>query len=192
MVRAKITLDMGYRKFYPRRLPQIRPVAVHRLKEDVTWQTYSARVSELLQSSGTVSELSTADRWSVLRDSLCKGASDILGYGRCKQPDWFNESENTLLPLLDARNTARAVLLQKGTRAARRRFRRCQNTVQLAVAAAMEAWIERISLQAEAEHSDCGERWRCIQQLQGVAAGWRCLRPMAVFDEGGSLTCKSI
>lgn len=192
MVRAKIVLDVGHRKFYPKPSRPPRPFAVHCLKDDKVQEKFAERVSKLLHSDaavgGSAGEGTTEGRWARLQECLCTAASEVIGHGRRKQPDWFKESESTLLPLLAARNVARKVLLQKGTPAARHHFRSSQNAVQEAVRNAKEKWIESLALRAESSSCTHGDRWRCIQQLQGVAAGRRCLRPMAVLDEHGNMT----
>ena len=42
-----------------------------------------------------------------MKRCIGSAAEAVVGHGRKKQPDWFLDAADTLLPLLDAKNGAR-------------------------------------------------------------------------------------
>ena len=43
-------------------------------------------------------------KWNVLKCALCEGARLELGYAKKRQPDWYRENANIIMPLLSERN----------------------------------------------------------------------------------------
>ncbi|XP_068714174.1 uncharacterized protein [Montipora foliosa] len=54
------------------------------------------------------SENAIEEKWATLKDTVCQTASDVLGYPERKHQDWFDEHDEHLEKLLEARNTARS------------------------------------------------------------------------------------
>jgi len=46
------------------------------------------------------------EKWGVMRMALVDTALELLGKTSRRRPDWFHESEDIILPFLQARNKA--------------------------------------------------------------------------------------
>ena len=57
-------------------------------------------------------------------------ASDVLGYPERKHQDWFDEYDEHLKKLLEARNTARQENLQCNTRSRRKKYSKAQSELE--------------------------------------------------------------
>ena len=77
------------------------------------------------------SEESTESCWSVMKTSLLSAAEEVVGYGGRVQPDWFMESSEILIPLIDEKNACRERLLQNYVPSVRKEFCKCQCAVRL-------------------------------------------------------------
>eukprot|EP00117_Sycon_ciliatum_P027914 scpid27779/ scgid3366/ Craniofacial development protein 2; p97 bucentaur protein len=125
--------------------------------------------------------------WSGIRDAVTSAASDIIGFGKRVQPDWFLESSSTLEPLIDAKNTCHQALLSNDTVDTRKAFRQAQRTVAKAVRMAKENWISEVVRDAEEAKKDGRTRWKCIRKLQEIEKGRTSKHTSAVLDENGNL-----
>ena len=68
--------------------------------------------------------------------SLLAATVEVVGYGRRVQPDWFQESSEILLPLIDVKNAYRKRMLQNDIPPLRQKFYKC--TCQCAIKAAVD------------------------------------------------------
>ena len=84
------------------------------------------------------------------------------------QRDWFMESSEILIPLIDEKNACRERLLQNDVPFVRREFRKCQCAVKAAVDRAREGWILKVSSEAETATKWGSVQWDCIKKLQIV------------------------
>ena len=119
---------------------------------------------------------------------LWPAAEESLGRAGKKQPEWFEANLVSLIPLIDAKNKARAKVLMSNTPANRRGFRQSQRVVKKVVCAAKESWICEVAKEGEVAKKDGRIRWDSIRRLQRVDAGRRPTRPSVVRKEDGSLT----
>ena len=115
-------------------------------------------------------------------------AEKTIGRGRKRQPEWFEENEGELDPLIAAKNEARVKMLGCNSVAARKEFRQQQRIVKKAVDKAKEEWINRVSLECEAAVKDGKAHWDSIRRLQQAHGGCRPLTPSAVMKDNGELT----
>ena len=115
-------------------------------------------------------------------------AEESLGRVGKKQPEWFEANLVSLMPLIDAKNKARAKVMMSNTPANKRGFRQSQRVVKKAVCAAKESWICQVAKKGEAARKDGRTRWDSIRRLQRVYAGCRPIRPSVVRKGDGSLT----
>ena len=87
-------------------------------------------------------------------------AEEVVGRGKRKQPDWFEDSEELLSPLIKAKDDAHLRMIQCNTSA---KFRRHQKKVKVEVDNAKEEWICRVAKEGEAANK--------VEEYQEVAAG---------------------
>ena len=115
-------------------------------------------------------------------------AEEVVGREKRKQPDWFEDSEDLLSPLIKAKDDAHLRIIQCNTSANQKEFRRHLRRVKVAVDNTKEEWICRVAKEGEAARKDGGTRWKSITKLQLAHAERRPTRPTAVMKENGSLT----
>ena len=101
-----------------------------------------------------------------------------------KQPDWFMESTNTLMPLIQKKNEAHERMLQNHSTKNRKEFHRQQRVVKEAVQAAKEKRILQVASGGEKGGKDGHVRCTCIRKLQ-VTHDRRPTRPSVVLKEDG-------
>ena len=123
-----------------------------------------------------------------MKSCIVKTAESTVGRARQKQPDWFVESTDTLLPLIEMKNEAQKRMLQNNSTANRKEFRRQQRVVKEAIQSAKEKWSLRVASEGEKASKDGRTRWKCIRKLQLTHAGRRPAKPCAVLKEDGVLT----
>ena len=124
------------------------------------------------------------ENWEVLRKCIMKTAEECVGRARKKQPDWFSDAFDTLMPLV----RALCRFLQSGTTAHKKEFRRHQRVVKKAVDEAKEMWISRVVREAERAGRDGKQRWTSIRKLQMAHAGRRSVRPTRLYKRDGGMT----
>ena len=87
-------------------------------------------------------------------------AEEVVGRGKRKQPDWFEDSEELLSPLIKAKDDAHLRMIQCNTSANWKEFRRHQRKVKVAVDNAKEEWICRVAKEGEAAKKDVAQGGR--------------------------------
>eukprot|EP00117_Sycon_ciliatum_P039014 scpid35652/ scgid3339/ Craniofacial development protein 2; p97 bucentaur protein len=185
MVRSRILLDRPLCR-RPRPVPKPAPVAVGKLGDPAVRKSFAEQISDKLPDTADAD--TAADQWQAVKDIMCSTAEDVLGPRQRRQPDWFKASETVLLPLIDIKNSAGDVMLQKNTASSRKNFRQTQREVEKAVRSAKETWIEDIASQAENAANNCSVRWAAVRKLQTLHQGRRPMQPSAVYLEDGTLS----
>ena len=130
---------------------------------------------------------STEDNWKILKSCIRSVAKKIIGRRKRKQPEWFEENVEVLMPLIEEKNDAHKRMLATNSVKARKEFRQQQRKVKRAVDQAREHWIRRVALEGETAVKDGKTRWECIRRLQ-LYAGRKPIRPSAARKENGELT----
>lgn len=102
-----------------------------------------------------------------------------------KQPDWFMESTNTLMPLIQKKNEAHERMLQNHSTKNRKEFHRQQRVVKEAVQAAKERRVLQVARGGEKGGKDGHVRCTCIRKLQVTHDRRRPTRPSVVLKEDG-------
>ena len=134
-------------------------------------------------------EGSTGENWNILKHCIMESAEKCVECARRKQPDWFVNATDVVIPLLDAKEKAHCRYLQTQHSSAKKEFRRHQKIVKQAVDEAKEAWIN--SLIAETERGRDGKlQWECIKKLQLAFSGRRPARSIRLHKRDGELTAK--
>ena len=142
------------------------PFAVHHLSTKAKRDEYMSTLENKLQINAHSSETSMEDNWTTLKSSITAAAEESIGRGRRKQPEWFEESTEVLVPLVKAKNDAYATYLRENNQARKTEFRRHQRAVKRVVDKAKEEWVCRVATQREAATKDGQTRWKCIRRLQ--------------------------
>lgn len=83
------------------------------------------------------------ENWEVLKTCIKTAADATLDRREKKQPEWFEDSLEDLIPLIEAKNKA----LQSGLPADKKDFRRHQRLVKKAVIEAKEKCMDMFSCQ---------------------------------------------
>ena len=102
-----------------------------------------------------------------------------------KQPDWFTESTNTLMPLIQKKNEAHERMLQNHSTKNRKELHRQQRVVKEAVQAAKERRVLQVARGGEKGGKDGHVRCTCIRKLQVAHDRRRPTRPSVVLKEDG-------
>ena len=164
------------------------PFAVEKLRISTSRTEYSKALEDLLQDKPHKEEEVSEENWEALKSCILAAADNTLGRRGRTQPEWFEDSLEELIPLIEAKNNAHTKALQSGLPADKKLFRRRQRLVQKAVAEAKEKWICTLASDAEAAVKDSRTRWECIRRLQQTHAGRKPNRPNAIRKEDGTLT----
>ena len=110
-------------------------------------------------------EKSIEDNWTTLKLFIMAAAEETVGRGRKKQPEWFEESAEVLIPLTAAKNEAYAAYLRSNTQDKKKEFRRHERTAKKAIDKAKEERVCRVATQGEKAAKDGRTRWICISRL---------------------------
>ena len=148
---------------------------------------YRKALEQRLQNSPHKDEDTSKQNWDILKGCIVATAEETVGRGR-RHPEWFEESSETLVPLVEVKNRAHLRALRSNTAADRKEFRRQQRIVKRAVDEAKEEWICRVAKEAEAAAKDGCTRWDRVRRLQRAYAGRRPIKSSTVWKEDGSLT----
>lgn len=162
--------------------------AVHEFVRSTKREVYRKTLEQQLQDKPHSDDYTSKQNWDTLKDCIVSAAEEAVGRGRRKHPEWFKESSDTLLPLVEAKNRAHQKVLQSNATADRKEFRRHQRLVKRAVDKAKEDWICRVAKEAEAAVKDGRTRWERIRSLQQTHMGRRTFKPRSVWKEDGTLT----
>ena len=106
---------------------------MHRFSSATCRDEYRSHLEKMLQNQPYHADMSTEEKWNVLKTCYVSTAENTIGRGRRKQPEWFEENAEELLPLITAKNVAHHRLLSEGSVAAKKEFRRRQRVVKKAV-----------------------------------------------------------
>ena len=186
LVRAKLNVTAIHRPSKSRK--ERAPFAVEKLRISTVRAEYSEALEHLLQDKPHTEGEDTEKSWETLKSCIQEAAGKTIGRRGRLQPEWFEDSTEDLMPLIEAKNNAHTKALQSGQPADKKTFRRCQRRVQKAVAEAKEKWICSLASDAENAVKDGRSRWECIRRLQQTHAGRKPNRPNGVRKEDGTLT----
>ena len=186
LVRAKLNIVVP--RCAGRKEKTCKPFAVHELNTRARRGKYQELLQQHLLDRPHNDDGTAEGNWDALKDCIVTSAEEAIGRGRRRQPEWFEESSELLVPLIKAKNKAHLNALRSNTVANRKEFRRHQRSVKRAVDKAREEWICRVAREGEAAVKDGRARWDSVRRLQQAHAGRRPTRPMAVMKEDGALT----
>ena len=134
-------------------------------------------------------ELSVEDHWDMLRHTLTQAGEDHLGYARCKQPDWFMDNQDTLLPLFEERRQCYNRWVSSQLPADHGSFKTARSRVRAAVRSAKNNWLSAVARQAE-HHRNSMSSWSAIRTIQRCFRGINHTTTPPLQNEAGQL-CKT-
>ena len=106
---------------------------------------------------------STECNWDALKSCIVPAAEEVVCRWKRKPPDWFEDSEELLSPLIKDKDDAHLRMIQCNTSASQMEFRRHQRKVKVAVDNANEEWICMVAKEGEAVKKDGCTRWKSIR-----------------------------
>ena len=109
------------------------PIAIHKLKTPAKRDEYHEVLEQDLLARPLRAGDSTECNWDALKSCIVSAAEEVVGRGKRKQPDWFEDSEEFLSPVIKAKDDAHLRMIQCNTSANRKEFRRHQRKVKVAV-----------------------------------------------------------
>lgn len=133
-------------------------------------ENVSMRVEENWGGNGTVEE-----KWSVIRSALVEAATEVLGHGKKRQPDWFQENEDSLEPFFKRRNHLYSKWLSSNRAPDYRKFVKARQEARKAVREAKNTWFREKSDKAQRGRFGGKEVWRSILDMQHA---WRSILDM--------------
>ena len=185
LVKGKVRLQLPRRK----RIEQTYiPLAVHTLSSRSRGKKFQESMSQSLLQCPHKEYGSIEENRERLKLCIIETAEQCVGREWKKQPDWFYDAIDTLMPLVHAKQKAYCCFLKANTTAVKKEFRRYQRTVKKAVDEAMEAWINVMSMDAVCASKNEKRQWESIRKLQLAHAGRRPARPTKLCKMDGSLT----
>ena len=109
MVRAKVYVYFVHsgRNKKKKQVPFVVQTLCNEDKADTYHECLSKRLKETPHNPGMPAEWN----WKELKSCIVQTAGSKVGRVRQKQPDWFIESSDTLLPLIEMKNAAQKRML---------------------------------------------------------------------------------
>ena len=117
MVRGKIQLHLPKSKRNP---ATTTPLAVYTLNSEEHREIFQQNLNHRLLQHPHQPDGSLESNWQQLKDCIMESAEECIGHKKKKQPDWFLDSINTLMPLVTAKREAHLKFLQTPTSTTRK------------------------------------------------------------------------
>ena len=130
MVRAKLCLSFPLS--CQKKKGQPFPFAAHALRYPAIVEDYQLQLAHCLHETVPDQRTTSEQSWSRLKSCISTAAEKSIGRARRKQPDWFLESVDKLMPLIKKKE-AHNRMLQSNSIASCKEFRKRQRLVQTAV-----------------------------------------------------------
>ena len=109
LVRGKLNIVAKHR--ISKKEEKCIPFAVDKLRISITRDEYSESLENLLFDKPHRDNGTTEENWEVLKTCIQTAAEETLGRRGQKQPEWFEDSLEELLPLIEAKNRAHSKAL---------------------------------------------------------------------------------
>ena len=128
------------------------------------------RIEDKLQANWNTDN-DIEEKWNNLKNTLCEGAKLELGYANKRQPDWYRDGKDVIMPLLAERNRLYTGWLNTGQESDKLRYAAARNAARLAVRQAKEDWYNRKAEEAEKGRYSGKIVWKCIPDIQRCSRG---------------------
>ena len=74
------------------------PLAVHRLSIQEVRDQYQQSLEQCLLQHHLNTESSVGEQWNIIKECILTSAEVAFGYAKKKQPDWFTDAADILMP----------------------------------------------------------------------------------------------
>ena len=139
--------------------------------------------ANLRRGGGINSYLLADEMWSSnVKCALVDTAEETLGRDTRRQPEWFRDSANVIVPLIEARNAAFSKWLKSGKREDKVKYAQRRGALVRGVRKAKNEWF--VLKAEEVEALDAG-KWRAIKELKLARAGLMPSRSAALKKRSG-------
>ena len=136
-------------------------------------------------------DYSVEEKWLVIRFALTKAAESVIGTESSCQPDWFRESEATVLPALQHRNQCYTKWLATRNPADLQKFQYARAEARRVVRAAKNTWFQTKAEEAQRGRFGGKVVWKCIKVIQSGRRGLVSTRSSCIRDDEGNY-CTSL
>ena len=125
--------------------------------------------------------------WKAIKVALCEAAETVLERESKRQPDWFRESEVSLIPVLEKRNTLYKKWIRTGVESDKIKYKRARREARLMTREAKNRWFQQKAAEAQKGRNGGKVVWRCIRDIQRGRRGLIPLKTTQVNDEDGNI-----
>ena len=121
LVRAKLKVALPRKCVRGER--KMLPFAVHRLSDFGMRDDYRKALESMLEEEPHSPNQSSEENWTVLKSCIVSAAEKTVGRGKRRQPEWFEENAEELMPLIEVKNEAQKRMLSTNSVGAKREFK---------------------------------------------------------------------
>jgi Reverse transcriptase (RNA-dependent DNA polymerase) len=119
-------------------------------------------------------DMKSADTVSHLLEAVKSAISESVPAAIKKSSPWFSLSEQVLLPLLDARNTAYKIWVKTKTTDAKENFREARRKVKHGILDAKNLWLDKELKFVKNMNNDPASAWAAMYKIVGGFTGhWK-------------------
>ena len=175
LVRGKVQLPIPRKKKVDARVP----LAVHSLSSKDCREEFQQTLCQLLLQHPHCVDDQPEDNWERLKKCIVEAAEDCLGRARKRQPDWFLDATDTLMPLVATKRRAHCKFLHDHNTSSKKEFRRHQRIIK-------KLWMKQ--REAELARNNGKQRWTSIRKLQMAHVGRRPTQSAKLYKRDGGVT----
>ena len=168
LVRSKLSLQLRPRSRRTAKQPSkrlnVRALSKPQMKESLSTAMDSALLSLPPASNDVLKE------WSTLRDTIYSTAAECIGFDKRRHADWFDENDQTIAILLDAKRSAHHALLTDPTSPSKKfRYQQDCSTLQRNLRAMKDRWFDNLAdeIQSYADQRDYKSFYDAVKLVYG-------------------------
>ena len=158
-IRCKLRLACRLRKKSDLR-SKLTCLNYDKLNDPQTASKFQRRVRESIGDSKSFTELTA---------TIQQVSQSVLPKREKPYPGWFKDNEETLLPLIETRNSAMSAVYDRRTRSSTERLRKARKALKNALVMAKNVWIQRqcstINIAAQ-NNRGTSEAWKAVGKLR--------------------------